>query len=103
METKKRILSLLLASALLAAPLTACDMADDAIDTTNENTLQMENWLRHDAEYVHQDTEAADSGRAWLCGYAKESPDEDYYRRTQWQRQGHAGSHSAGAVRNRDQ
>jgi len=38
METKKRILSLLLASALLAAPLTACDMADDAIDSTEETT-----------------------------------------------------------------
>ena len=38
METKKRILSLLLASALLAAPLTACDTADDAIDSTEETT-----------------------------------------------------------------
>ena len=40
METKKRILSLLLATALLAAPLTACDTEDDAIDTTNENTWE---------------------------------------------------------------
>ena len=38
METKKRMLTMLLTAALLAAPLTACDMADDAIDTTNENT-----------------------------------------------------------------
>ena len=38
METKKRILSLLLASALLAAPLTACDTADDEIDSTEETT-----------------------------------------------------------------
>ena len=38
METKKRILSLLLASALLAAPLTACDTTDDEIDSTEETT-----------------------------------------------------------------
>ncbi len=35
METKKRILSMLLTAALLAAPLTACDTEDDKIDTQN--------------------------------------------------------------------
>ena len=38
METNKRILSLLLTTALLAAPLTACDTTDDEIDSTEETT-----------------------------------------------------------------